>query len=278
MGTVTGLRLDGDHVRMDFEVRPGLHLGSQTSLAVKVLSPLGQEYVQLDSAGPGTMAPGATIPVSRTAGTPTILSTLDQTGSTLGAINDSQVSQSLSVLNQDLAGTTPQATAAVIAGLGRLSDVIVGRQQQLAAVVDEANTVTATLDAHRGQLVDLIGQAGLVLQVVEDRQSEIKQVLQATTTLASEVDQIITSKQANLSTLLTNLQTVSGVLARDSGSLANAIPLLSGLSTYLANATGSGPYFDAIAPTLLLDDHLVAQCSQPGATPFYTMLSQGCQA
>jgi phospholipid/cholesterol/gamma-HCH transport system substrate-binding protein len=278
VGAITALHLEGDHVRMDFTVRPGVHLGSLTGLAVKVLSPLGQEYVQLTSAGPGQLAPGATIPESRTVGTQTILSTLNRTGQVLGAINDQQVSQSLKVLDQDLSGTSPAATAAVISGLGRLSNVIVGRQSELAALVNEANTVTATLNAHRGQLIDLIGQGNLILQVVQERQADIKQVLDATTALSNEVSGIITNKQADLSALLTNLDTAAGVLAKDSGTLTNALPLLSGLATYLANASGSGPYFDAVSPTLLLDDHLVQQCDQPGAVPAYSVLSHGCNA
>lgn len=278
VGTITGLHLEGAHVRLDFNVRPSVRLGSLTGLTVKVLSPLGQEYVQLTSAGPGRLAPGATIPEARTSGTATILSTLNQAGQTLGAINEQQVSQSLAVLNQDLSGTTPTATAAVIAGLGRLSDVIIGRQSQLSALVNEANTVTATLNAHRGQLIDLIGQGNLILQVVKERQADIKQILDATTALSNEVSSIITNKQSDLSALLTNLQTAAGVLARDSGTLSNVMPLLSGLSTYLANATGNGPFFDAVAPTLLLDDHLVQQCSPPGATPPFSLTSYGCNA
>ncbi|MCU4184184.1 MCE family protein [Acidiferrimicrobium sp. IK] len=277
VGSVTGLHLDGDRVRLDFTIRSGLKLGSLTTLSVKILSPLGQEYVQLASAGPGVLRPGATIPLRRTSGTATILSTLDQAGTTLGSIDEGQLAKSLAVVSQDLSGTTPSATAAVIKGLGRLSDVIVNRQSELAQLVDETNQVVATLDDHRGQLVDLIGQAGLVLQVVQERQSDIKQVLDATTALSNAVSQIITNKQANLSALLTNLKTVSGVLANDSGNLAKAVPLLSGLASYLSNATGSGPYFDAIAPTLLVDDHLVAQCTKPGVTPPYSLLSPGCQ-
>lgn len=278
VGAITGLHLEGAHVRLDFNVQPHVRLGSLTGLTVKVLSPLGQEYVQLTSAGPGQLPAGATIPESRTAGTATILSTLNQTGQTLGAINEQQVSQSLAVLNQDLGGTSPAATAAVISGLGRLSNIIIDRQSELSALVNEANTVTATLNAHRGQLIDLIGQGNLILQVVQERQADIKGVLDAATALSNEVSSIITNKQSDLSALLTNLQTAAGVLARDSGTLANAVPLLSGLATYLANATGNGPFFDAISPTLLLDDHLVQQCAQPGMTPPYSTLSHGCNA
>lgn len=279
VGTITGLHLAGNHVRLDFTTRPSLRLGSLTTLTVKILSPLGQEYVQLGPQGPGRLDPGATIPQSRTSGTTTILATLNQTGTTLGAIDQAQLARSLEVVTQDLAGTAPAATAAVIGGLGRLSNVIADRQDQLSQLVAAANQVTATLSAHRGQLVDLIGQANLILQVVQQRRSDIKAVLDGTTALAQRVSEIITDKRANLSTLLGNLQTVSSVLARDSGSLTAAIPLLSGLTTYLANATGTGEFFDAIAPTLLINDHLLVQCSKPGVihTSGGPLFAGGCK-
>ena len=277
VGSITGLHLQGDHVRLDFQISPGIHLGDATTLAVKVLSPLGQEYVELDSGGDRTMAAGATIPEDRTTGTQTLQTTLDRTGTTLGAIDQKQLAQALAAASSDLSGTSPAAAAAAITGLGRLSDVIAGRQAELAQLVQAADQVTGTLDANRGQLVDLIGQSRLILSVVEQRQAEIKQTLDATTSLANQIGDIITNKQSDLATMLANLRSASAVLARDSGSLTDALPVLAGLSTYLANATGSGPFFDAVAPTLLINDHLVAQCSKPGTTPPYSQLSQGCQ-
>lgn len=275
IGTITGLHLAGDHVRLDFQIQPSVHLGRNTSLAVKVLSPLGQEYVELTSHGPGTMSAGSTIPASRTSGTQTILSTLNQTGTTLGAIDEKQLARALATASADLSGTSPAAVAAAVTGLGRLSDIIAQRQVQLRQLVSAADQVTSTLNANRGQLLDLIGQGNLVLQVVEQRRAQIKQTLEAATNLANRITSII-GRQSGVATMLANLRSASAVLAHDSGTLSKALPLLAGLSTYLANATGSGPFFDAIAPTLLIDDHLIAECSPPGVTPPYNFLSQGC--
>ena len=58
------MALDGDKVKVTFAVQSGLHLGSTTSAAAKVLSPIGTEYMQLTPSGPGTLQ--GVIPESRT--------------------------------------------------------------------------------------------------------------------------------------------------------------------------------------------------------------------
>ena len=64
VGTITGMALDGDKVKVTFALQPGLHLGSTTSAAAKVLSPVGTEYMELTPSGPGTLSP--LIPEART--------------------------------------------------------------------------------------------------------------------------------------------------------------------------------------------------------------------
>ncbi len=277
VGTTKGVKLQGDHVRLDFQVNRGTHFGPDSTLAVKVLSALGQEYVQITSKGAGTMPAGGTIALSHTSGTGTLNNTLGQLGSTVGTIDQAQLAQSLQVVNNDLSTTDPAATAAVINGLGRLSTVINNRAAQLSQLVGEAKTVTATLDQHKGQLVSLVNQADQILQVVLQRRADIANLLATVTSLAKEISSLITSKTANLGSLLANLNTVSAVLAKDSSDLADLVPLAAGLSKYTANASGNGPYFDGAAPTLLLPDTVVAACDQPGAVTNSPALGSFCQ-
>lgn len=269
VGTVKGLTLvpsrSGTYVRLDFFLDHHVPMGSRTSLQVKVLSPLGQEYVQLVPAGSGQLAPGATIPLSRTAVTPTLVDTLGRLGSTVGAIDTAQMSKALQVINSDLGGIAPGATKAVLSGLGRLSTVIDERQQELGQLVSAASQVMATVDAHKTQVLALVGQSNLILQVVEQRQTELAALLDSTTSLASHLSSIMTSKSADLATLLRELNTVSGVLAANSKNLDQIVPLAAGLAKYGANASGSGRYFDAEVPLAMLDDSDIQACSLPGA-------------
>lgn len=277
IGTISGLALQGDHVRLSFAVNPGTRFGNTTTLQVKVLSPLGQEYVQLSPAGPGRMRPGQTIPIARTFGSPTIVGAVSQLGGEVSQIDQGQLARSLGVVNQDLSGVPPSATAAAIHGLGALSQVIADRQDQLASLVTQARSVTATLTAHQQPLVTLIGQSTLVLQVIQSRKAAIDSLLASTQSLGRQVSSILTDPKANLSAILGNLQTISGVLAKDSSSLGAAIPALAGFSKYIGSATGNGRYFDAVAPSLFITDSVIAQCSQPGQiTDSNVLTGAGC--
>ena len=279
VGTIAGTSLQGNHVLLSFDVDHGVSLGSTTRLQVKVLSPLGQEYIQLVRSGTGTMRPGQTIPIGRTFGSPSIVGTVTQFGSEVSQINQQQLARALTVAEQDLAGTSPSVTAAAIHGLGALSTVISDRQNQLSNLVAEAQQVTATLDAHQQPLLTLIGQSTLVLQVVEARKADIDNLLASTQSLSRQISSILTDPHANLGALLGNLQAVSAVLAKDSSSLGQTIPVLAGFSKYIANATGNGPYLDAVAPALLITDNVIAECAKPGAdTDSNVLTGQGCKA
>jgi hypothetical protein len=60
---------------------------------------------------------------------------------------------------------------------------------------------------------------------------------------------------------------VTGVLAADSASIGQALPVLAALSRYTANSTGSGPFVDAVVPTLLIPDTLIDACGVSSAFP-----------
>lgn len=264
VGSITGLHLHGDYVRLDFKVDDGVRLGDSTTLEVKVLSLLGQEYVQLTPRGGTPLAAGATIPLAHTTGAQTLVDTLTNLGAETGQIDQAQLQKALQVADQAVTASTPTQTAALVEGLGRLSTIVAGRQSQLAQLVGSAQQVAGTLSANDTQIVQLIGQSNLVLEVLQQRQVAIQQLLLATQSLASQVSTIITSKQANLGALLTNLDTVTANLAKESSTISSALPLLAGFSKFAANAAGSGPYVDTIDPVILLSDGVAAACAQPG--------------
>ena len=72
----------------------------------------------------------------------------------------------------------------------------------------------------------------------------VKQLLDATSTLSTQLSALLTTNGSQLNSFLASLQSVSAALAHDSGTLSNAIPLLAAFNTYAANVTGSGPWAD----------------------------------
>lgn len=265
VGTVSGLSLSGSHVLVRFTVQNGVRLGDRTNASAKVLTPLGQEYLDLEPAGKGQMAAGAVIPQGRTHETQTLVSTIRAGADVVQGIDLQQLVQAMAVTNQDLEAIPPGATSSLLKGLSQLSDVIASRSGELAQLVQNVSQLTATLRQHGTQLFSLIGQSDLVLQVLNQRHAAIDQLLKSTSTLTQQVEALLAAHQAQVGPLLSDLQTVSGVLAKDGDDIEAAIPLLTAANKYLANVTGSGAFGDFVMPAGLIPDNIIAQCSKAGA-------------
>jgi phospholipid/cholesterol/gamma-HCH transport system substrate-binding protein len=265
VGTITGMALDGDQVDVTFTVDPGVHLGSTTSAAAKVLSPVGTEYMELSVSGPGPL--NGTIPVSRTSVPYNLVTDLSGLGAVIQGYDIPELEQALHVAGQDLNGTSASATTQAFNGLAKLSTTIGAEQSALADIVSQGAGLTEVLNARSGQLFDLFGQANLVLEVLQQRSAAIHQLLAATASLGAEIDAVLSVNHSQLTTLVQSLKSVSAVLAKDAGDFAGALPVLAAFSRYAANTTGSGPFADVAVPTLLIPDNVAVQCSAAGAFP-----------
>lgn len=262
VGKVTGMALRGSVVQVAFRIGGGYRLGRDTAVNEKVLNPVGVEYLQLVPRGPGRL--NRPIPVSRTTVAQTIVSNLNQLTTQTRETNINQLVKALNVSSQVLQGTAPAQTKAALDGVARLSQVLANRQSELSGLVVQANNLVVELNQHSAQLVNLLGQADLVLQVLNQRRAAITKLLTTTSQLSQQINHIVVGDRPQLEPLLANLQAVSSFLAKDSGDLNKAAPLLAALSRYATNVTGSGPYADFVAPALFLPDNLVAQCAQLG--------------
>lgn len=271
VGQVTGMALDGDRARVTFTVSNGVRLGGETSVAAKVLTPIGEQYLDVTPAGPGQLT--STIPMSRTSVPLTLVSDLNQLTRETQQIDIAQLEQAINVASASLQGVTPSSINSALSGLAKLAEILASHQAQLADLVNQADQVTGVLAAHSGQLINLVGQADLVLQVLDQRRQAIQQLLATTSSLGQELNGLLAGNQGQLQSLIASLQTVSGVLARDNSALGSAVPLLAAFSRYGANATGSGPYLDSVVPTFLIPDNLIAQCAK--ATPLDPV--KGCR-
>jgi phospholipid/cholesterol/gamma-HCH transport system substrate-binding protein len=272
VGSISSLSLDHGMAKASFTVSSARRLGQDTSAEVKILNPVGVEYLELVPSGPGSLH--GTIPVQRTTFPGTLVSDLNQLTTETQQTNISQLVQALKVLTTTVAANSPTQTRAALDGVAQLSAVLAGRQQELETLVTQSDQLTGVLSHNSNQLVDLIGQSSLLLQVLDQRKTALDNLLATTTQLTDQIDHIISGDRSLLDPLVNNLQAVSGFLAKDSTNLSQAIPLLAAFSRYSANVTGSGPYADFVAPTLVVPDDLLAQCAAIGTLD----AQRGCRA
>ncbi len=265
IGSITAMTLEGDMVQVTFTAASGTRLGSTSSAAAEVLSPVGTEYMQVTPSGSGSIR--GPIPVSRTSVPYNLVTALSGLGSEIQHYNIPQLENALNVGSQDLNGTEVSQTTSAFRGLAAISRVIGNEGNSLATIVTQGAALSKVLSQRSHQLFDLFGQSDLVLSVLQQRRAAIDQLLGATSTLSAQITSILSVNRPALTTLLQDLQSVSAVLAKDSNDFGQAIPVLAAFSRYSANATGSGAFVDVAVPTLLVPDNLAVQCSTAGAYP-----------
>ena len=265
VGSVTGMVLDGQKVKVTFTVSPGIHLGSTTSAAVDVQSPIGTEVLKVNPSGPGSLQ--GPIPLSRTSVPFTLVDALSGFSQDVQGYNKAALQKSFDVIAKNLSATSPAETQAAFNGLARLSQIFGNQSGSIASVISQGSGITSILSQRSGQLFNLVGQADIVLQVLEQRRTVIKSLLNGTAALSHTLSQFLSKNSTQLTTLFDNLKSVSAVLAENANNLGQAIPILAALAKYTANSTGSGAFVDAAVPTLLIPDNVFEQCSAHNAFP-----------
>lgn len=262
VGSISSLSLDGPVAKATFEVNGHHHLGEDTSVEVKVLNPVGVEYLELVPKGSGTLH--GTIPVERTSVPGTLVGDLNQLTTETEQTDIPQLVKALQVLTNTVAANSPAQARAALDGVANLSAVLASNQQQLEDLVKQSDQLTGVLNGSSSQLVQLIGQSSLLLEVLNQRKQALDHLLATTSALTDRIDHLISGDRSILDPLLSNLNAVSAELAKESGNVSQAIPLLAAFSRYSANVTGSGPYADFVAPSLVIPDNLLAQCAAMG--------------
>ena len=260
VGSVSSVRVHGTHVDVAFTVRKGLRLGSDSGASIEIATVLGQVFLQVESAGDGRLRPGGTIPLDRTTVPYTLLDALGQLGRNTGQTNLPQLQHALDSLSASLDGVSPKDARATIAGLGKLAATVADRQAEVGRLLDQARQITDTLNAHSGDFVALITDSDVFLRLLERRRDAVAALLRNTSSLGAQLSGLIRRNNADLAPLLANLRTVTGVLARDHAQLTQAVTTLGAFSKNIANATGSGPWLDLLAPVLFHPDNVLLAC------------------
>ncbi|MCW2496882.1 MCE family protein [Jatrophihabitans sp.] len=264
VGSVKSVKVDGGHVDVRFTVKDGVKLGDQSHASIEVATVLGQLYLQVESAGSSHLASGATIPVARTTVPYTLVGALDAFGNFSGQTDLPKLRQSLQTLATTINGISPRDASDALTGLSKVAQTLAGKQDQVNEILTAANTITKTLNSNSSALVGLLTDGDDFLKLAEQRQAVIASLLKDTSALGAEIETLISKDGAQLTSLLSNLKAITGVLATDQAQLKQAVVNLGQFSINISNATGSGPWLDLLSPTVVVSDNEIVGC---GADP-----------
>ena len=260
VGQVDSVQVEGGHVRVDFHIEDDVTLGSASRASIEIATVLGNVYLQIESAGAGTLAEGGTIPAGRTVVPYSLVTALQSFASFGNGTNTAQLSRSLRTLADTVGTIEPSDAKAALQGITNIATTFAAKQGQITELLNAANSIVGTLNQNSGALVELVIQGDSFLKLVLKRRAIISALLRDTSALGQQLQLLIERNGAHLGSLLSNLRTVTGLLAKDRAQLQRAVQVLGQFSQNLANATGSGPWLDLFPVTGINPDNQIKAC------------------
>ena len=250
VGDITGVELDGSHVRVDFRVTDDeIGFGPQTGASIRIKTLLGEKYLSLEPRGSGQLEEGSEIPLTRTVSSYDVISAFSDLTTTTEQVDTEQLAASLDVLATEFKDT-PANVRAALDGMSRLSATIADRDARLRELLRAANSVTGTV-AEQNAVVDrLIDDADLLLVELEKRREAIHTLFQNTSALAKEVTGLVRDNRAELKPALEELKKVLAVLQKHDEYLQRTIASMAPFTRVFANTLGTGPWFDTYIQNL----------------------------
>ena len=249
VGRVDRIEIHSDHVRVDFDVH-GADFGTRTRASVEVLNLLGTKYLNLVPAGPGTMAKGSTIPLSRTRTTYDVVSTLDQLTTTTEQLDTDQLATALRTLAGTIDASAPEVHES-FTGISRLSSSIASRNREVTALIKHADGVTRLLAERKDDLIMLMKQGDLVFDELRSRQEAIHRLLAGARSLAVSLKGVAEDNRSEIGPALAELHAVTVNLRKQKDNIQATIHNLEPYASILINVIGTGPWFDAYVPNLV---------------------------
>ena len=263
VGTVSSVRLAGDHVQVRFSVKRAVHLGQLAAAQVKTATPLGTKFLAITPAGSGDLT--TAIPLSRTRSAFDVTEALDSLTSTSEEIDTAQLSKSLTVMATAFAGT-PKQIAPLLAGVKGLSTTIASRDQSLSQLLSATDTLSGVLADRSQQLTDLASQGNLLLAELYQRRDDIHTLLVNATAAVQDLAGLAADNAKQLGPTLTQLHSLVSLLQRNDANIASVIQGLTIYARTLGDGVSNGPSFAAYVDNLTFTNLASLGISDTGST------------
>ncbi|MEU2929879.1 MCE family protein [Streptomyces sp. NPDC007251] len=242
VGEVEGIRIkDRTLAEVTFTVDADRPLLAGTHAVVRYRNLVGQRYIALTE-GPGDVTarlrPGGTIPLSRTQPALDLNALLNGFKPLFAALSPSDVNQLATEIVQTLQGEGGTVNS-LLAHTASLTTTLADRDKLIGSVVDNLNTVLATLDKRGSRFSDLLTQLRRVVSGLSADRKPIGESLVSIGDLTDVTSGLLKDARPPLKddiaglgdltgTLNKNQNTVEGVLKR----LPNKLNKLTGTASY----------------------------------------------
>ncbi|WP_410871518.1 MCE family protein [Nocardia sp. A7] len=264
VGTVSGARIEGDHVVVTLDVDSSLKLGPDAHAAIKMATLLGARYVDLQP-GDGSGLKNDTIPRTNT-DVPYNIADVVQVGTPkFEALDTKKLAASLNTINSQL-GDSPELVAQALDSVGAVAKVVDQRKGEVDSLIKDLNRVTQLLADNRNSILLVITQGEAIANRVMERQSLLRQLLDNVATLTRQLEEIGAENGNQFGGTIGQLNTMAEGLQKNKDNLDKLLQIGQPTARYFNNALGNGNYGSVALPWLFPDNWLC-----------FVQVIQGCQ-
>lgn len=254
VGTVTGAKINGDHVVITLDVDSSLKFGPDAHAAIKMATLLGARYVDLNP-GDGSGLKDKTIPRSNT-DVPYNIADVVQVGTPkFEALDTQKLAQSLNTINSQL-GDSPELVAQALDSVGAVAKVVDQRKGEVDSLLKDLNRVTQLLADNRNSILLVITQGEAIANRVMERQNLLRQLLDNIATLTRQLEEIGAQNNNQFGGTIGQLNTMAEGLQKNKENLDLLLQIGQPTARYFNNAVGNGNYGDVGLPWLFPDNWL----------------------
>lgn len=228
VGQVSGIRVTDRRVALvSFTVGRGHRLPASSTATIKYLNLIGQRYVELDrgAGAMGTLRPGATIPVDRTAPALNLTQLFNGFQPLFRALSPKDVNQLAGSIVQVLQGEGPTVEG-LLSTVGSLTGAIADKDRVIGQVVDNLNAVLETVNGRGDDLGALISTLRRLVSGLAADRTSIGEAVGALDDLAATTTGLLRDGREPLKRDIAQLGRLSKNLADESPTIDSFLKLL----------------------------------------------------
>jgi len=208
-------------------VNGGVHLPANADADLRQSSLLGEKYIELvaPTDGSGSLADGATIPLSRTNRNTEVEEVFGALSMLLNGGGVQQIQTIAKELNSATTGNEP-AIRELLSNVDTLMAGLNAHSADITQALDGVNRLSATLASQRDQIASVLTNLGPGLSVLNSQRDQLVAMLQSLSQLSSIAVDTVHKSQADLIADLKALTPTLQQLTNAGSSLPNALQIL----------------------------------------------------
>ncbi|GAB2544289.1 MlaD family protein [Nocardia heshunensis] len=236
VGSVTGLTLLDDAVRMTFTVEQQIFVGDQTTLDIRMLTAIGGHYVAVHTVGSNPLGEKK-IPPDHVTLPYSLAKAMQDSARPLATIDGTTLRANLDALTGALE-KSPGAIGQMTDAMASFVDVVNRQNSEVNKALDVADEYVRLLGEYKTAIGAMLTKIGIMETTVLNRRAEVLDALRVVVELVSRIAAIEPAYRTHLEPLLDKLVETKPSLDKLGERLGDVIGSLQQLGAKLQGMTG----------------------------------------